>query len=48
MCPIGFKDLPLVEQGVDEVRVIVQIVTESGVDDLQDHQQDLLKDSTVS
>ena len=38
MCSVRFKDLSLVEKGVDEVRVVVKIVAEGGVYDLQDHQ----------
>ncbi len=47
VCLVGFEYLPLVEEGVDQVRVGVETVTECGVEDFQNHQQNLLKNSTV-
>ena len=47
VCAIGLKYLPLVEQGVDEVRVVVEVVSQTGVGDLKNHLQYLFYDALV-
>lgn len=42
------KHLPLVEEGVHEVRIAVQCVSQTGVEDLQQHLKDLLQCANVS
>ena len=39
---VRLKRLPLVEKGVDEVGIVVEIMSETGVGDLQDHLENLL------
>ena len=38
---------PLVEEGVDEVRIAVESVAEARVDDLEDHPNHLLQNAEV-
>lgn len=47
VCPVRLEYLPLVEQWVDQMRVGVQTVAQSRVYNLQNHQQDLLQNSTI-
>lgn len=44
---VRLKDLSLIEEGVDEVRICVEAMAECRVNDFKHHQQDLLKDSPV-
>ena len=47
MRAVRLKDLPLVEQGVDEVRVVVEVVSQTGVGDLKHHLEYLFNDALV-
>jgi len=47
VCPIRLEDLSLVEEGVDQVWVVVEVVGECGVEDFQHHQQNFFNDATV-
>ena len=44
---IRLKQLSLIEEGVDEVRVVVEVVCEAGVGDLQHHLENLLHNRLV-
>ena len=45
--PEGFEDLSLVEEGVNQVRVVLQLVSQTRVHDLQQHQQNLFNDGLI-
>ena len=47
MGDVRLEQILLVEDGVDEVGVALDLVDQARVDDLQDHAKDLLQDSNV-
>ena len=46
--PVRLKHLPLVEEGVDKMGVVVEVVSQTRIDNLQHHLQDLLQNRSVS
>ena len=48
MRSVWLKDLSLIEEGVDEMRVGVETMAECRVNDFKHHQQNLLQNSSVS
>ena len=47
MCSERLKDLSLVQERVDQVWVVVETISEAGVDDLEYHEKHLLQDGQI-